>query len=186
MHKNNNKYLLEEANIFKSGFDISWEIDIWGKGTYITEQYAHFAEKSKYRLLNIKVSVTAEVIYNYIKLKTAQEQLRITRKNLSLMHKIADIVKSKHTAGIADDLALNQALHTVDTTQALIPDLSTQVETYKNALAVILGTTPDKLPVNLEKYKPSFVTKTFKYSVKDLYKLPLTVIRTRPDVILTE
>lgn len=177
---------LSNVNAFKAGFDVSWELDIWGKGQYITEQYASLMQNIQYSLLNIQVSITAEVINNYIKLREAQEKLRIAQKNLKLQRDILQMVKDKHTAGITDDLALNQAEYTVETTKSSIPTLTAQIDTYKNALAVLLGVLPNKLPVNLDKYKKNITADTFKYSVSDLYKLPLGIIQSRPDIMAAE
>lgn len=175
-----------DVNAFKAGIDASWELDIWGKGSYITDQYSELMSNTQYSLLNIKVSVTAEIIANYVNLREAQEKLRIARHNLNLQRDILQTVQDKHAAGIADDLALNQAEYAVETTKSSIPPLQTQIENYKNALAVLLGVLPSEMPVDLNKFKRNLATNTFKFDTKKLYKLPLDIIRSRPDIMAAE
>lgn len=183
---NNVHNLSENVNTFKVGFDVSWEIDIWGKGQYISEQYSEFVKKSSYSLINTDVSLISEIMLNYIKLREAQEKLRITQKNLSLQNEILQTVKNKNSAGTEDDLALNQAQYTVEKTRTSIPMIDLQITTYQNNLAVLSGVTPSELPIKLDIVRNNITTKTFKYDVKKLYRLPLNVIRTRPDVLAAE
>ena len=157
-----------DINAFKVGLDASWELDIWGKGKYITEQYYELMHNYQYTLLDLKVSITAEVTGNYIGLREAQEKLFIAQKNLALQQDILQTVRDKYTAGIADELALNQAEYAVETTKSSIPPLKQQIESYKNAIAVLLGVLPSNLPINLDKYKKNITATTFNYNTKKL------------------
>lgn len=175
-----------DINAFKAGFDVSWELDVWGKGKYISEQYYNFMRGATYSLSDAKVLITAEVITNYISLREAQEKLSIAYKNLRLQQDITKTVKDKHLAGITDDLSLNQAEYAVEKTKSTIPPLLTMIENRKNAIAVLLGISSKDLPINLDKYKRNITNTAFKYNVQKLYNLPLSVIRTRPDIMAAE
>lgn len=176
----------ENINAFKTGFDVSWEIDIWGKGQYISEQYLEFVKNSGYMLIDTDISITSEIMLNYIKLREAQEKLRITQKNLFLQNEVLQTIKNKYSAGTEDDLALNQAQYTVERTLALIPEINLQIATYQNNIAVLSGVTPNELPIKLDIPQSNITQKVFKYSVKNFYKLPLNTIRARPDILAAE
>lgn len=182
----NSQLLTRDANDFTIGFDAAWELDIWGKGRYITDQYFHLMKKAKFSLDNLKVTLGSEVVSNFIKLREAQQKLSIAQKNLRLQRDILQIVQNKYDGGIADLLSFNQAQYAAEQTASSIPLLEEQVENYKNALAVLSGSLPKELPIDLDKYKANLVSSTFKYSVKNLYKLPLDVIHTRPDILIAE
>jgi len=183
---NTHRNAFQEANFFKTGFDVSWEIDIWGRGKYITDYYYGLMKNAEYSLLNIKTSITAELIANYINLRKEQEKLRITEKNLILQTDILQTIKDKYSAGIVDNLTLNQAEYVVENTKSQIPLLLSQIEIYKNSIATLLGVLPNNLPINLDKFKNNIIAKPFKYSVKELYNLPLGVLRSRPDIMAAE
>lgn len=175
-----------DINAFKIGLDASWELDIWGKGKYISEQYFEIMHNAQYTLDNLKVSITAEIVANYVNLREAQEKLNITQQNLSLQKQILNTVTNQYKSGIADDLTLNQAEYTVEMTKTSIPNLKYQIETYKNALAVLLGRTPNDFPVNLDDCKKNLVASAFLFDTKKLNQLPLSVIRSRPDILAAE
>lgn len=183
---NNSRDISLKANTFKVGFDASWELDIWGEGYYVSEQYFEMMKNAHYSLFNLRVSLFAEVSQNYFNLLKSLELLKITKKNLQIQKDILQMVQDKYTAGIADDLALNQAEFTVKQTESLLPPLELQIENYKNALAVLLNVLPQNLPIHFKNKDKSIVSQPFKYSVKSLYNLPLNVLRTRPDVMVAE
>ena len=178
--------LATDTNAFKIGFDAIWEFDVWGEGLYLSKQYYELMKAAEYSLYNIQVIVTAEVSKNYINLRNAQEKLRIAKNNIVLQNDILQIIKDQYKAGIADNLALNQAEHIVEQTKALLPSLYIDIEHAKNSLAVLLGVEPKNLPIDLDNYKKNIVASTFKYSVSNLYNLPLDIIRTRPDIMMAE
>lgn len=183
---NNSQQIALNNNVFKIGFDAAWELDIWGKSQYISEQYLELMNKAQYSLYNLQITLSAELVADYMNLKKNLELYRITQQNIQLQTEILQTVKTKYTLGLADDLALSQAQQTLTQTEAELPALEIQIEKYKNALSVLLGTTPNNLPVNFHKQGYNIVAQPFKYSVTKLYNLPLDVIRTRPDIMATE
>lgn len=135
---------------------------------------------------NVKLTLTAEIANNYFNLRRAQEQLRISERNLKLQQDIYELVKAKNEAGLADDVALNQSRYIVETTQALIPQLKAQLEAYRNALAILVGKLPGELNADVEDASRNLVRRRFDYDIQQLYNLPVSVIRNRPDVRITE
>ena len=183
---NNSHDITLKANTFKVGFDASWELDIWGKGYYVSEQYFEQMKNAQYSLFNLHVSLFAEVAQNYFNLLKSLELLKITEQNLKIQKDILQMVQDKYNAGIADDLALNQAEFSVRQTESLLPSFELQIENYKNALAILLNVLPQNLPISFKNKEKSIVSQPFKYSVKRLYNIPLTVLRTRPDIMMAE
>lgn len=182
---NNKNFSFNEENLFKVGFDASWEIDIWGKNDFIKEQYKEITNKARFNLWDLKVSIIAEVIDNYISLREAEKKLNITKKNITLQKDILNTVKDKYSAGIEDELALKQAEFSLEKTKQTSPSLKIQIENSKNRIALLLGILPYELEKMLNTEK-NITSKAFKYSVKELHKLPLSIIQTRPDIRIAE
>lgn len=141
---------------------------------------------SEYSINDTKLSINSEIIKNYINLRLAQEKLKIARKNLKLQEETLQTVKDKFDAGITDDLALNQAIFSVENTKSTIPQIKEDIERYKNAIYVLLGELPSNTSINLDKYKRNITSNAFKYSVNKLYKIPLSAIRNRADIRIAE
>ena len=174
-----------DSRYYSAGFDASWELDLWGKGRRQNE--AAFAEVAagEYTLNNVKTVVAAELAANYINLKLASEKLRIAKQNLALQKDIQATVKSKYQSGLTDDISYNQAEYLVDSTEAQIPALQSEIEQYKNALAVVAGVLPLQLPLDDSKRSEIFIS-NYQFNTKSLYSLPADVIRNRPDVAAAE
>lgn len=175
-----------KSNYYQSGLDASWELDIWGGGRRLTEASRALFEAAAANLDNVRITLVSEVANNYISLRTAQEQLRIAKKNLTLQENIAELVSDKHKFGLADDIALNQAQYAVENTKSLIPTLEYQVEAYKNALAVLTGVLPGQLAITLEPSHDNMVQRRFEYNIDNLFDIPSQVVRARPDVRIAE
>ncbi|MBP3545901.1 MAG: TolC family protein [Alphaproteobacteria bacterium] len=175
----------DKTSYFRLGLDASWELDIWGGGRRKTESSQALYKAAANNLTDVLISLTAEVANNYILLRTTQERLRISKQNLYLQQEILNTVKNKFDAGLADNTALNQAKYAVQTTQSLLPDLEYQEESYKNAIAILLGKLPGDIK-ELNDVSNNMVSKIFVFDVKQLRGFPIEVIRNRPDVKMAE
>lgn len=174
-----------DTHYYNAGFDASWELDIWGKGRRQDEAAAAMLKAEEYSLNQVKNVVAAEIASDYVNLKLAVEKLRIAKQNLALQRDIFGVVKSKYQSGLTDDIAYNQAEYLLNSTETQIPQLQSQVEQYKNALAVLSCVLPSQLPLDSEKRSPIF-SNAYQYNIKAMYNLPASVIRQRPDVAAAE
>ncbi len=170
------------TDYYQLGLDASWEIDIWGGGRRLTESSLALVKAAASDLDNVRLTLTAEIATNYIDLRQAQEQIRISQKNLELQKSIYDLVKQKYQTGLADDIAFNQAKYAVETTSMLIPQLEQQEKAYANALSILIGELPGEIKTSLNKQGDNIVAKKFAFDLQKLYALPVEVIRNRPDV----
>lgn len=170
---------------YKAGLDASWEIDIWGGGRRLNESSRALMRAAADNLRDVLLAMTAEVSSDYVGLRTAQEQLRITRENLRLQQEIYQTVKAKYDNGLADLAALNQAEFAVQTTKSLLPAFEQQEEAYRNALAVLLGVLPGEI-YGLDDAAKNIVERPFKFNVENLYNYPVDAVRNRPDVKMAE
>jgi NodT family efflux transporter outer membrane factor (OMF) lipoprotein len=177
--------LSTDTHDLKLGFDASWEIDLWGAGRRLNEQSARQIEQAFYNLSNIKTVLAAETAVTYFQLLTEKEKLRIAKENLVLQEEIFRTVSQKFQSGLTDSASYRQALYAVDNTKSLLPAMEYQIEAYQNALAVLLGVLPNKLPIDKHAvFNP--VQKVYAYDLEQLYSLPSNIIRTRPDVRAAE
>ena len=170
---------------FKLGFDASWELDIWGKGRRTKESYLAMYYAALNNVDDMKLSLTAEVAVDYVGLRIAQEQLKNAKENLKLQKEIKNLVKNKYEEGIADNIALNQAEYALNITQSLLSQYENQIESYKNALFVLMGKLPASLKI-LEVSKNNLAEKNLKFDLRVLREIPINNLRCRPDVKVAE
>ena len=63
-----------------------------------------------------------------------------------------------------------------------IPELETSVAAYQNALDILIGQLPGQLDAMLQNPEQNLVAKPYKFDLQQLYDLPISVVRERPDV----
>jgi NodT family efflux transporter outer membrane factor (OMF) lipoprotein len=170
------------GNRWSSGFDASWEIDLFGGTRREFEQAEALMESANYTLADAWVSLTAEIGRQYISLRTTQERLRVARTNLKLQSETYDILKSRLDSGIGDELAVNQAKYNVEQTRATIPDLLVREEALMNALAILTGSMPGSLHALLRELP----ARDWLVAPQRLKEIPLDTMRLRPDVKAAE
>ncbi|MBR4653157.1 MAG: efflux transporter outer membrane subunit [Kiritimatiellae bacterium] len=166
------------TDLFKGGFDATWEIDIFGGVSREVESAYASVESAEYSLADAWVSLTSEIGSSYIQLRTIQERLKVARTNLKLQSETYDILKSRLDSGIGDELAVNQAKYNVEQTRASIPNLLSQEESFKNSLAVLCGMMPGALHDELQ--TPD--DRDWLIAPQRLDSIPLDLMRNRPDV----
>ena len=167
-----------KSTYYQSGFDASWEIDLWGKIRRLNESNAAIWQATAAEFDNVKMTLIAEIAANYINYRQNEKILAITEHNLKLQQEIADIIKNKHQAGTADDLAMEQALAAVWETQTQIPDLRANINSYRNNLALLCGV----LASQLDFPETKILEHHPKIDIAEIHKIPVTIIRNRPDV----
>mgnify|MGYP002515637762 FL=1 len=170
------------SDLFRGGFDATWEIDIFGGSRRATEEAWARAEAEGWSLADAWVSLTAEVGRQYIALRTTQQRIAVARTNLVLQTETYDILKSRLDSGIGDELAVSQSKYIVDQTHATIPPLLAQEESLLNALAILTGAMPGSLH-GLLKDCPD---RDWLVAPTRLASVPTDRIRTRPDVRAAE
>jgi len=124
------------------GFTANWEIDFWGKyRRAIQANDASFlASLAAYD--NALVTLTADVATTYIKIRTIEMQIKVTKTNI-LVQKIAlKIARARYNAGQTNLVDVEQAQTELSQTQATLPSLINNLQHQKDALAVLLGTVP--------------------------------------------
>src|SRR5882762_8682903 len=127
------------------GAQASWELDFWGR----IRRGIESADASLLATLadydNTLVSLTADVANTYIALRTAEERIRIARENVEIQEQTLKIVEARFRNGTVTQLDVEQARTVLLNTQATLPTLETQRRQARNALAVLLGITPNDL-----------------------------------------
>lgn len=136
------------------GFSATWEVDFWGKyrRAILSNDAAFLASFAAYD--NALITLTADIATTYIAICTTEELIQITKQNIKVQAEGLKISKARFGAGETSLLDVEQAQTELSQTEATIPPLRSQLQRQKDALAVLLGTTPDKVDEFLHKTHP--------------------------------
>ena len=181
-----NMGLIPNENNYQVGISIAWEIDLFGKKRREIEAASLTEKQMILTLENVMVLVVSEISSIYVSLRTNQYLLEQTKSDLKIQQELARLTHDKYKSGLSNAIDVNQADYQVSTTQSNIPKLETQIEGYENALAVLLGKPAGSLQKELASSKDNLIKQPFKYSFQKLFKLPVEVVRYRPDVLAAE
>jgi outer membrane protein, multidrug efflux system len=165
------------SNLYRTGLDASWEIDIFG-GVRRSVEAAHAdAEAMEENLNDVLVSLLAEVASNYVDVRAFQARIAAVSANARSQNETYQITVWRNEAGISDELAVQQARYNLENTRSQIPALRTSLEGAMNRIGVLLGDQPGAVHAYLE--EPGdipLVPRSVAVGV------PAEMVRRRPDI----
>ena len=163
------------------GLSTSWEIDVWGKFRRAIQSADASLLASIASYDDILVSLVADVASTYVTIRTAEEQLRITRENIALQQASLKIAQSRFTNGETSQRDVEQAQSELSDTEAQLPQLETSVQQSRNALSILLGIPPQNLGTALGT-GGAIPTAPLEVAIG----IPAELLRRRPDIRLAE
>ena len=162
-------------NQFATGFDASWELDLFGGKRRALEAASAQVEASEADLAAVQTSLTAEIGINYLNLRAYAARLAVAESNLAIQTETRDLAQWRYQAGLTSRLDMEQANSALEQTRAQIPVLKTSLAQTKNQIAILLGVNPEDLP--------PFATAPVPQANDMLATgIPADLLRRRPDI----
>jgi NodT family efflux transporter outer membrane factor (OMF) lipoprotein len=162
---------------YQAGFELGWELDFWGRFRRSIESANAAYLASVTAQQDVQVLLSAQVADLYYAYRTTQLRIEMTRHNVGLQKRSLDITQQIFESGEDSELDVQQAKTQYLSTLAVIPDLEATLIRLRNALAALLGRTPDKLP-ELE----SSTAQLPAIGPLDIQGIPSQLLLRRPDV----
>jgi NodT family efflux transporter outer membrane factor (OMF) lipoprotein len=166
---------------YDAGFDVAWELDIWGKFRRAIESGVANLEASIANYDDVLISLTAEVARTYVLLRTFEERLEIAAENVKIQERSLQIAEIRFKAGAVTELDVVQARSLLRSTEAFIPRFEASIRQIKNALAILMG----KLPGEID-YMIGGARLIPKAPPEIVVDIPAELMRRRPDIQLAE
>jgi len=166
-------------NTFNPELTASYELDFWGKNRALRAAARATAIASHYDKETVALTVISSVATTYFQILQFRDRLDVARQNLVNGQKILRGLQLQQTAGIATALDVAQQETTVALLDAAIPPLQQQFRQTVNALALLIGKTPESIDVDtgtLNSLKSPLVVEG----------LPSQLLSRRPDVAESE
>jgi multidrug efflux system outer membrane protein len=170
-----------EQDLFKTGFDASWEIDVFGGVRRAVEAADATIAASVESRRDVLVTLLGDVAKNYIDLRGFQRRLAVARANLKAQQDTLELTRIRFQAGLTSDLEVAQAEAQANTTAAQIPTLESSLKQAAYSLDLLLGLSPGALWNDLanETTIPNLPPEV-------LVGLPSDLLRRRPDIRFAE
>lgn len=166
------------ATTVRIPFDLSYEIDVWGRvrRTVESAEAAVRASEDDYQV--VLQTLQADVAQNYFNLRSLDAQAQILEKNVQAYQQQITLTQTQRKAGLVGPLDVAQAQTLLNSTQAQQIDIRRQRADTEHALAVLLGRPPSEITVlnqPLDLAPPQIPP-----------GLPSGLLRRRPDVTAAE
>jgi multidrug efflux system outer membrane protein len=164
-------------SLWQAGLDASWEIDLFGRVRRNVEAASADIEAESESRNGVLLSVTSDVVRNYIELRGAQREIQIAQENLQAQQHSVAIARTRYEAGLTTELDVAQAESQAADTAANIPQLESTMRARIHGLAILLGEQPTALTAELQVTQPI-------PNGPDIVPVgvPADILRRRPDV----
>ena len=134
------------ASYTQAGFNLSWELDIWGRIRRLTEsaraQYLG-QEEARHAVIS---SLIADVITTYLTVRELDLELEIARKTEQIGENGLSLTKLRLERGVSTGLDVRQAEQLLYTATAQIAATERAIADTENSLNVLLGQNPGEVP----------------------------------------
>jgi multidrug efflux system outer membrane protein len=127
---------------YNAGLTASYIVDFWGKNRATLAASEESATAARYNREVVALTTMATVANTYFQVLAAQDQIKVTRRNLAAAERILALIKSQFSGGTASQLDLSQQEALVATQRAAIPPLEVTVGQNITALAVLVARAP--------------------------------------------
>jgi len=161
----------------QASFNVSWELDFWGRYRRAIEASDASLEASIADFDNVLVVLVADVASNYVQYRTLQERLVLTHQNVKIQEDSYRLATDNFKTGHTTERDMQQARQVLEQTRAAIPQLESQIKQTNDALCVLLGVPPQKLAERLGE-TDNIPVGRMNWEIG----IPADLLRRRPDV----
>ena len=168
-------------NFFQVGFDVIWEIDLFGGLRRAADAAYDSWEASVAEARAVKIIVLSEVANTYVAIRSFQNKAAIAAKRVELDEELIQLFSSRFEAGLANEQDVLAAYEALETDKANLLGYETVLKLNIYSLAVLLGRLPETLPAEFQCVQP------VPFSLELIPSgLPSDLLRRRPDIVSAE
>jgi multidrug efflux system outer membrane protein len=124
-------------------FDLSYEVDIWGRVRRAFEASGAQAQASLADYENVLLTLKSDVAMNYFAVRTADSQIDVQRRTIQSYQDNLNLTNSRFQGGISTQLDVEQARATLAAAQAQLATLQQNRAQLEHAVAVLIGVPPE-------------------------------------------
>ena len=162
------------------GFNLAWEVDIWGRIRRLIEAADEQLNVSVENYDAVLVTLLGDVAAAYVQIRTLERQIELTEQNVKLQLQTLTLADARFRGGTATDLDVEQARTVMKATEAQIPGLRISLRQANNQLCILMGMPPEDLKKRIG--SADIPTAPPEVAVG----IPADLVRRRPDVRAAE
>src|ERR1700704_350167 len=129
-------------NDFQIPFELSYEVDVWGRIRRTVESYRDQAQASAADLATVNLSMHAQVALFYFQARVLDAEEQLLSSTVTQYEQALELIETRFAGGIASDVEVQQAETQLETTRAQAIDVGVARAQYEHAVAVLIGKPP--------------------------------------------
>jgi NodT family efflux transporter outer membrane factor (OMF) lipoprotein len=165
-------------NDFQIPFELSYQIDVWGRVRRTVEAYRDQAQASAADLAAVNLSMHTQLALYYFQARTLDAEEQLLNSTVTQYEQALQLIENRFAGGLTSDLEVEQAKTQLETTRAQAVDIGVARAQYEHAVAVLIGKPPASfslLPLPLTMPPPPIPV-----------GLPSDLLERRPDIASAE
>jgi len=129
-------------NDFQIPFELSYQIDVWGRVRRTVESYRAQAQASAADLAAVNLSMHSQLALYYFQARLLDAEEQLLSSTVTQYEQALELIQSRFAGGIASDVEVQQAETQLETTRAQAIDVGVARAQYEHAVAVLIGKPP--------------------------------------------
>ncbi|MCC6232735.1 MAG: efflux transporter outer membrane subunit, partial [Verrucomicrobiales bacterium] len=130
---------LRHNEVYRFGFDATWELDFWGRARRGIEAARATVAAVEAERDDVLVAVRAELAANYLELRGLQGQLEVARRNATNQAETLRLAEALRDGGQGTQLDVARARSQLATTRAGIPAVEAATDRALHRIALLCG-----------------------------------------------
>lgn len=164
---------------FTLPFDLSYEVDLWGRIRRTVNAAREEAQASAADLQTASLSLHAELAIDYFELRSADAQKQLLNDTVKAYTDALKLTQDRFSNGASPKSDVTQAQTQLDGARVQDTDVTVMRAQYEHAIATLIGKPPASFSISFE---PHTQLKLAAIPVG----LPASLLERRPDIAATE
>jgi NodT family efflux transporter outer membrane factor (OMF) lipoprotein len=160
------------------GFNLNYELDVWGRVRNSVAAAKTKAEASAADLATINLGLQTELAINYFNLRSADIAQKALDDTVKVYQKSLSITRKRYQGGVVSVIDVDQAKTQLESAKTQAADMRITRAQLEHAIAVLIGKPPAMLTLTKSAYHYQKVTIAT--------DLPSTLLERRPDIAEAE
>jgi multidrug efflux system outer membrane protein len=135
-----------QQDFYRTGLDLTFELDLWGRLRRATEAARADLLASEENRRTVLTTLVSDVAQTYFDLLELDREADIDRRTLESRQASLDLVRQRFDAGLTSQLDVRRAEQELATAAATVPDVERRVVQTENRLSILLGRNPGPIP----------------------------------------
>ena len=129
-------------NNFVLPFNLSYQVDVWGRVRKTVESYREQAQASAADLATVNLSMHADLAVDYFQARSLDAEEQLLNSTVKQYEQALDLNQSRFDGGIASEVEVEQAKTQLQTTRAAAIDVGVLRAQFEHAVAILIGKPP--------------------------------------------